>query len=168
VNVSAHQLMAPNFPATVARVLADTKTDPKLVTLEVTEGVLITDATLALAVLKELKEQGVLIALDDFGTGYSSLSYLKRFPVDIVKIDRTFIADLEHDLASRLIVRAVVGLAHGLGTRVVAEGVESLPQYQVLAALGCDSYQGFYFGRPTSADGLKGLLAEALHEPIRL
>jgi len=151
VNISVHQMMSPNFTATVAAVLADTETDPTPVTLEVTESVFIHDGERALVVLKDLKRLGVMLALDDFGTGYSSLSYLKRFPVDIVKIDRTFIADLGHEQASGLIVGAVVGLAHGLGMRVVAEGVETVEQYEQILALECDFYQGFYFARPMPA-----------------
>ena len=89
-----------------------------------------------------------MLALDDFGTGYSSLSYLKQFPVDVVKIDRVFISDLDHNPDSRLIVNAVVALAHGLCMTVVAEGVESVEQYKEVAALDCDSCQGFYFARP--------------------
>ena len=152
MNVSAHQLMAPDFPATVASVLADTKTDPELVTLEVTESVFLRDSERALVALNDLKQIGVMLALDDFGTGYSSLSYLKRFPVDVVKIDRVFISDLDHNPDSRLIVNAVVALAHGLCMSVVAEGVESVEQYKEVAALDCDSCQGFYFA-PTDVGG---------------
>lgn len=158
VNVSAQQLMATDFATTVATVLAETHTDPRLVTLEVTESVFVYDGERALVVLDDLKRLGVMLALDDFGTGYSSLSYLKRFPVDVVKIDRLFVADLDRDPVSRLIVSAVVGLAHGLGMAVVAEGVESDEQYEAAAALGCDSYQGFYFARPASVEGLDTLL----------
>lgn len=159
VNVSAHQLMANDFPATVASVLADTGTDPQLVTLEVTESVFLRDSERALVALNELKQIGVMLALDDFGTGYSSLSYLKRFPVDVVKIDRVFISDLDHNPDSRLIVNAVVALAHGLCMTVVAEGVESIEQYKEVAALDCDSCQGYYFSRPTSAESLDIMLS---------
>ena len=172
VNVSAHQLMAPDFAATVASVLADTKTDPELVTLEVTESVFLRDSERALLALRDLKQIGVMLALDDFGTGYSSLSYLKRFPVDVVKIDRVFISDLDYNPDSRLIVNAVVALAHGLCMSVVAEGVESAEQYKEVAALDCDSCQGFYFAAPSSADSLDTLLASGggcnLRLPINL
>jgi diguanylate cyclase (GGDEF)-like protein len=159
VNVSAHQLMAPEFPATVAAVLAETNTNPGVVTLEVTESVFLRDSDRALVALNHLKEIGVMLALDDFGTGYSSLSYLKRFPVDVVKIDRVFISDLDHNPDSRLIVNAVVALAHGLCMSVVAEGIETVDQYKEVAALECDSCQGYYFARPTTANMLDTLLA---------
>ncbi len=159
VNVSTHQLMSPDFVATVEAVLADTDTAAELVTLEMTESVFIHDSQRALAVLNDLKHLGLTLALDDFGTGYSSLSYLMQLPVDIVKIDRSFIANLDREPTSHLIVGAVVGLAHRLRMRVVAEGVESPDQCEQVAALECDSYQGFYFARPTTAEHLETLMA---------
>ena len=161
VNVSAHQLMAADYVDTVTAVLAETNTDPGHLTLEVTESVFLQNEERALLALNELKQLGVALALDDFGTGYCSLSYLKRFPIDVVKIDRVFISDIDHNPDSRLIVNAVVGLAHGLHMTVVAEGVESAEQHNEVAALGCDFYQGFYFARPTSADNLDTYLAGA-------
>jgi diguanylate cyclase (GGDEF)-like protein len=158
VNVSAHQLMSPDFAATVAAVLSETDTDPKLVTLEVTESVFVQDSERAFIVLSELKSLGVRLALDDFGTGYSSLNYLKRFPIDTVKIDRAFVADLADDPASHAIVLAVVELAHALGMTVVAEGVETVEQHKHLLALGCDSCQGYYFARPMPAEDLGTLI----------
>ena len=113
-----------------------------------TESVFLQDSERALVALNQLKQLGVMLALDDFGTGYSSLSYLKQFPVDVVKIDRVFISDLDRNPDSRIIVNAVVALAHGLCMTVVAEGVESVEQYKEVAALDCDSCQGFYFARP--------------------
>jgi len=151
VNVSAHQLLAPDFSAIVADVLLTTETDPKLLTLELTESVFLQDGERTLVVFDELKKLGVLLALDDFGTGYSSLSYLKRFPVDIVKIDQSFIADLESDQASRSIVSAVIDLARVMGMTTIAEGVENPAQHSQVSALGCDFCQGFYFAQPMSA-----------------
>ncbi len=162
VNVSAHQLMAPDFTATVGSVLSETGTDPALVTLEMTESVFVQDTERALLVLSDLKDLGVKLALDDFGTGYSSLTYLKQFPIDAVKIDQGFIADLELDRASYFIVFAIIELAHLLGMTVVAEGVETIQQHQRLATLGCDYCQGHYFARAMPADDLEVLL----HEPI--
>ncbi len=158
VNVSAHQLMAPGFAGTVEAVLLDNHTDPGQVTLEVTESVFVEDAERALVVLGDLKQLGVTLALDDFGTGYSSLSYLKRFPVDIVKIDQGFIADLSRDATSSVIVSSVVELSHVLGMTVVAEGVETAEQHREVEALGCESCQGFYFARPMRADALNTML----------
>lgn len=159
VNVSVRQLMATEFVASVASVLRDCGMDPGDITLEVTESVLVHDEARALSVLTALKRLGVKIAVDDFGTGHSSLSRLKQFPVDIVKVDREFVTDLEHDLASRLIVGAIVGLAHGMGMEVVAEGVETAGQRHEVAELGCDFSQGFYFARPQDADAIDSLMS---------
>jgi diguanylate cyclase (GGDEF)-like protein len=158
VNVSASQVMSPDFVATVASVLSRTDTDPRLVTLEVTEGGFLQDGERALVVLTEQKHVGVKLALDDFGTGYSSLSYLKRFPIDIVKIDQAFITDLDEDRASYAIVCSVIELAHLLDMTVVAEGVESAAQHKQLAALGCDYCQGNYFAGPLSTEHLDYLI----------
>jgi diguanylate cyclase (GGDEF)-like protein len=158
VNVSAQQLMAPDFTATVQDVLLTTHTDAAVVTLEMTESVFLRDSERTLVVLNDLKVLGMKLALDDFGTGYSSLSYLKQFPVDIVKIDQGFIADLDRDTTSHAIVAAVVDLAHALGLAVVAEGVETVRQRDEVAALGCDACQGYYFARPMRPDALDALL----------
>jgi EAL domain-containing protein (putative c-di-GMP-specific phosphodiesterase class I) len=157
VNVSAHQLMTSNYAPTVAAVLDATGTDPTLVTLEVTESVFVQDSDRALVVLNELKHLGVRLALDDFGTGYSSLNYLHRFPIDIVKIDQSFVADLDDDPVSLAIVASVIELAHMLGMTVVAEGVETAAQHDRLASLACDACQGYYFAHPISADDLDAL-----------
>ena len=158
VNVSAHQLMAAGFADTVEAVLASTSTSPDLLTLEVTESVFVRDGKRALFVLNDLRDIGVKLALDDFGTGYSSLGYLKRFPVDIVKVDRTFVADLEEDPASHTIVSAFIQLAHALGMSIVCEGVETAGQRDELSRIGCDSCQGFLFGAPMSASRLDSLI----------
>jgi diguanylate cyclase (GGDEF)-like protein len=157
VNVSGHQLMVPGFAALVAAVLSDTGTEPHLVTLEVTESVFVQDSGRALGALDELKDLGLKIALDDFGTGYSSLQYLKKFPIDVVKIDQKFVCDLEHDAASHAIVYTIVELAHVLGMTAVAEGVETAGQHRVLTSIGCDFCQGFYFAHPMPADNLDAL-----------
>ncbi|MEA2617382.1 MAG: hypothetical protein QOE72_3165, partial [Chloroflexota bacterium] len=136
VNVSAHQLMSADFAATVEDVLLTTDTAPELVTLELTESVFLRDSQRALLVLNDLKRLGVMLALDDFGTGYSSLNYLNRFPVDIVKIDQGFIANLGRDRSSHAIVSAVVALAHALSLTVCAEGVETVRQHDDVVALG--------------------------------
>jgi diguanylate cyclase (GGDEF)-like protein len=158
VNVSAHQLMSAGFADTVAAVLDSQSTDPGLLTLEVTESVFVHDGERALFVLNDLKDIGVKLALDDFGTGYSSLGYLRRFPVDSVKVDREFVANLGHDPASHTIVTAVIQLAHGLGMTVISEGVETAEQHEKLTALGCDSCQGFYFAAPMPAASLDRLI----------
>jgi diguanylate cyclase (GGDEF)-like protein len=154
VNVSAHQLMAPGFLAMVEEILASTVTRAGQLCLEITESAFLDDAERALDVLSRLKELGVLVALDDFGTDYSSLSYLKEFPVDIIKIDQSFIAGLSDDSASYHIVSKTIELAHLLGLVVVCEGVETAEQYLQVAELTTDYSQGFYLSRPMTADML--------------
>ena len=151
VNVSAQQLLSPEFTSIVEAALLATQTDPTLITFDLTESVFLQDGERALVVFEQLKALGVLLALDDFGTGFSSLAYLKQFPVDIVKLDQGFTADLTSDLASRSIVSAVNDVAHKLGMVTVAENVETFAQYSGVAALGCDFCQGYYFARPMSA-----------------
>jgi len=151
VNVSARQLMSPGFAATVAAVLDSTGMDPAALVLEVTEGIFVDDGDRALRVLVDLKKLGVRLALDDFGTGYSSLSYLRRLPVDIVKIDQSFVANMGRDPAASAIVAAVTQLAHGLGKTVSAEGVETAEQCDEVASVGCELAQGYFFARPMTA-----------------
>jgi diguanylate cyclase (GGDEF)-like protein len=158
VNVSAHQLMSAGFVSIVRSVLEAAHQTPGLLTLELTESIFVRDAGRALIVLKDLKQLGVRLALDDFGTGYSSLYYLSRFPVDIIKIDRAFIADLGLDASNDLIVAAMIRLAHDLGMTTVAEGVETPDQHRLLGELGCDHCQGFYFARPMAPARLHDLL----------
>ena len=159
VNVSTYQLMAPDFVATVADVLASTGTPPGSLTLEITENVFIHDSERALTVLDELKRLGVLLSLDDFGTGYSSLVYLDRFPVDIVKIDREFVSKVTEDGPTRTIVGKIIELSHMLDLRVIAEGVETVEQLHAIEALGSECCQGYYFARPMTPDALE-LLTE--------
>jgi diguanylate cyclase (GGDEF)-like protein/PAS domain S-box-containing protein len=148
VNVSAVQFRRGNLQHTVRKVLKETGIDPARLELEITEGVLIENVARATTMLKSLKELGMRIALDDFGTGYSSLSYLESFPLDRIKIDRTFVSSLGHSDRSLAIVRAVIGLAHGLGLPALAEGVETPEQLATLACEGCDEMQGFLLGKP--------------------
>ncbi len=162
VNVSACELMSHGYAASVRNLLTETHTDPACITLEVTESVFVHDVRRLLSVLEDLKAVGVAVALDDFGTGYSSLSYLKQFPVDTVKIDKLFVADVDSDAESYLIVNAVIDLAHGLHLTAVAEGVETVAQFQHLASLGCDSCQGFLFARPVSAAAFAELLVSPM------
>jgi diguanylate cyclase (GGDEF)-like protein len=155
VNVSANQLVAPEFLAMVRAILRDTDTDPRLLILEITEGALVRDTQRARLVLTELRQLGVTLALDDFGTGYSSLAYLNRFPVDLVKIDQSFVTDLAHNATSHAIVSKTIEMAHLLHLIVVCEGVETAAQHRVLAELGSDFSQGFYFARPMSVECLE-------------
>ena len=127
--------------------------------LEITESMLMGDVQRALAVLYELKAMGVSIAIDDFGTGYSSLAYLKRFPIDILKVDRSFVQECDGGNEAVAITRAIISLAHSLNLRVVAEGVEKHSQMAVLNALGCEEYQGFLIAKPLPANEAAAFLA---------
>ena len=147
------------FRGVGGRHMGRTKTPAHLLTLEITEGVFVQDAQRALIVLDDLKRLGVRLALDDFGTGFSSLSYLKRFPVDIVKIDQSFVADLSRDHASHAIVSTVIDLAHGFNGRYYRRGRDGRAAQRSLQ-LGSESCQGFYFARPMSADTLDLLTRE--------
>ena len=157
VNLSARQIDDPEIVRTVAEILARTGLPPEHLTLEITESALMRDAASALVVLSALKEIGVLLAIDDFGTGYSSLSYLQRFPLDIVKVDRMFVEQLGMRTGGDEIVSAVIQLAHALDLEVVAEGVETEQQFDVLRSLDCDFAQGFLFSQPVPASELRTL-----------
>jgi len=148
VNVSPRQLSAPRFVEKVDAALASSGLEPSRVVLEITERALVDDPSQARSVLTDLRRLGVTIALDDFGTGWSSMSYLRTLPVDVIKIDRSFVADLPSDPDACAVVSAVLGLGHGMGLVVVAEGVEREDQLAVLRDMGCDEYQGFIDGRP--------------------
>jgi EAL domain-containing protein (putative c-di-GMP-specific phosphodiesterase class I) len=150
VNLSARQIDHPDLVPTVERILSETGLDPENLTLEITESALMRDGPAALVVLQALKALGVSLAIDDFGTGYSSLSYLQRFPLDILKIDKSFVDDLGKGRGAA-IVSAVINLAHALGLKVVAEGVENEQQLEVLRELSCDFAQGFLFSEPLQA-----------------
>jgi EAL domain-containing protein (putative c-di-GMP-specific phosphodiesterase class I) len=132
---------------------------PERLELEITEGVLIENVARATQVLGGLKKLGVRVALDDFGTGYSSLSYLQSFPLDRIKIDRSFVASLGRSERSLAIVRAVIGLAHGLRLPALAEGVETNDQLDILIQAGCDEMQGFLIGRPRPIEAYADLLS---------
>jgi len=158
VNVSVRQFLAPGFADTVVDVLARTQMDPASLLLEVTEGVFVEDFGRAASVLSELRSLGVRLVLDEFGTGYGSLAYLRRLPFDGIKIDRSLVADIGRDPSGAAVVAAVVNLAHALGLRVTAEGVETREQHDVVVASGCELAQGFHYGRPLPASGVDGLL----------
>jgi diguanylate cyclase (GGDEF)-like protein/PAS domain S-box-containing protein len=159
VNVSGRQLTQPGLLEVVERVLATTGFDAKSLTLEITESVLVQDRALARTRLEALRELGVRTAIDDFGKGYSSLSYLQRFPLDIVKIDQGFIADLGHKDRDATIVASMIELAHALGFEVCAEGVEEEEQLRALVDLGCDLVQGHVFGPALAPDAAVEFIA---------
>jgi diguanylate cyclase (GGDEF)-like protein len=158
VNVSPHQFMAAGFADSVTSALDATSTDPKLLTLEVTETVFVRDRERALIVLDDLKAIGVKLALDDFGTGYSSLSYLQTLPIDTLKIDQSFITDLDGEPSDHTILIAMIQVAHGLGMAVISEGVETAAQHEQLATLGSEYCQGFYFAHPMPVSEIEHLI----------
>jgi diguanylate cyclase (GGDEF)-like protein/PAS domain S-box-containing protein len=151
VNISSVELRARSFTSGVREILAETRLEPRYLELELTETFLMLDSKATADVLNELKDIGVRLALDDFGTGYSSLSYLKRFPIDALKIDRSFIHDIATDADDASIVNAVIGMGNNLRMGVVAEGVETREQLEILQRQGCPQGQGFYFSPPVSA-----------------
>jgi diguanylate cyclase (GGDEF)-like protein len=159
VNLSARQLDEPGFPATVSATLLESGLAPERLVLEITESVVMAHDASAFAVLDELRGLGVSLAIDDFGTGYSSLSRLRAMPVAEIKIDKSFIDDVDESGGRAPIVAAVIALAHGLGRQVVAEGVETAHQLAALDRLGCDFVQGYLFSRPLPSWQLAELLA---------
>jgi diguanylate cyclase (GGDEF)-like protein len=152
VNLSARQLQDPDLIGLVSRALADSGLDPRSLKLEITESVVMQDAPATLATLHTLRDLGIRLAIDDFGTGYSSLGYLKRFPIDTLKIDRSFVEGIVSDPEDAAIVQAVISVAKSLGLSVTAEGIENEAQLLRVKELGCDRGQGFYFGQPRAAD----------------
>ncbi|WP_158927776.1 EAL domain-containing protein [Acidisphaera sp. S103] len=155
VNLSPAQFLQPGIVATVADVLKQTGLPPKRLELEITEGTLMADTQNALRILTSLKALGVKLSMDDFGTGYSSLSYLRKFPFDKIKIDRSFVSDLEDDSEAETIVQAIIAMSRSLRLDVTAEGVETKQQLSMLRALGCNFVQGYLLGRPRSAAQLE-------------
>lgn len=156
INISAYQLNDERFAEYVKGIFQETNVDPELIELELTESMLMRDVDLAIELMNKLKQIGIKISIDDFGTGYSSLSQLKKFPVDILKIDQCFVKDLQISIRDREIVEAIVAMAHKLGLEVVAEGNEVNMQLGFLKNIGCDSGQGFLLGKPLcAADSLQ-------------
>jgi diguanylate cyclase (GGDEF)-like protein len=161
VNLSGRQIAQSDLITVVANVLADTGLPPGRLVLEITESALMADAEQAITVLRGLKNLGVRLSIDDFGTGYSSLSYLKKFPVDILKIDRSFVDGLGVEDDDSAIVQATINLAHSLGLTTVAEGTETPEQVRALIDLGCDKAQGYFFSRPLAAAALTDTLVQS-------
>ena len=152
VNISAIEFRQKNFFEGVRTILNDTGLDPGYLELEITESVLMRDAQASAAILQELKNMGVQLAVDDFGTGYSSLSYLERFPIDVLKIDQSFVRDIAIDTDNGIIVSAVIGMGNNLKLRVIAEGIENQAQLSFLKSQNCEEGQGYFFSRPITAD----------------
>jgi len=159
VNVSARQLRDPDFVRRVEDIIVHRQVDPEGLIIELTESALVDDLARAQRALGDLKALGARVAIDDFGTGYSSLAYLMSMAADVVKVDRAFVVEVTTNPRAEHLLRAVVDLAHGLGMRVTVEGVETEQQFEMVTALGCDSIQGFLFGRPGTREQLDKLLA---------
>jgi diguanylate cyclase (GGDEF)-like protein len=159
VNLSGRQFQQSSLVADISQVLVRSRLPASALKLEITESVIMQDAEATILALCQLKRLGTRLAIDDFGTGYSSLSYLKRFPVDTLKVDRSFVKGLGHDSMDSAIVRSVVALAKALDLDVTAEGIETTAQRAELLALGCDRGQGYLFARPLPAAGIAALLA---------
>jgi EAL domain-containing protein (putative c-di-GMP-specific phosphodiesterase class I) len=165
VNVSPKQFAHPNLVRDVASVLEETGIAPERLHLEITEGLAMADPEKTEHVMRELKNLGVLISIDDFGTGHSSLARLRRFPADVLKIDRSFVSQVDTDKETREIVRLIVEFAHAVNLKVIAEGVETAAQAAQLKALGCEFVQGHFFSKPVDEGKVKDLLATRL--PLR-
>jgi diguanylate cyclase (GGDEF)-like protein/PAS domain S-box-containing protein len=159
INLSARQLQQADLAGAVERIVARAGVDPALLEFELTESMLMTNPEAAVEILTRIKALGIRLSVDDFGTGYSSLAYLKRFPLDALKIDRTFVRDLPDDPDDAAITKAVIRLAHSLSLKVVAEGVENVDQLRELEQYGCDQIQGYYVSRPLAAQACEALLA---------
>ncbi len=160
VNLSARQFGAADLIAGLESVLNDTMLDPDCLEIELTESLFMNDITPAVELLHRMKSLGVNLSIDDFGTGYSSLSYLSRFPIDVLKIDRSFVADITHDANDAAIVTSIIALAHNLKLAVIAEGVETAEQLDYLRSHGCDEMQGYFFSKPLPAQDFEQLLVQ--------
>ncbi|HRE15811.1 MAG TPA: EAL domain-containing protein, partial [Rhodocyclaceae bacterium] len=158
VNFSSRQFQQFAFSEFIANTLAEHRVEPALLEVEITEGAMVQDVEQTIETLDQLKLLGVKVSIDDFGTGYSSLSYLKNFPVDVLKIDQSFIRDMRGDTAAKAIVLSIISLAHNLGLKVIAEGVEEREELRFLHEHGCDEMQGYYFSKPVPAETLRELI----------
>ena len=165
INLSANEFMEAGLTWEVLRTLRETGLAPESLRIEITESVLLHDAPFISEVFRDLKQLGVERAIDDFGTGYSSLSYLRKLPADVLKVDRSFVADIDHDPREAAVVQAVIAVADALDMRVTAEGIERSEQLDHLTAIGCEYGQGFLFSRPVPAAQFEVMLGQSLrHE----
>jgi len=168
VNLAPSQFRLTNLVDQIRRALDAARLDPQLLEVELTESAVMSDAEESILILEAISSMGVLVSVDDFGTGYSSMSYLRRFPIDKLKIDRCFVEEMTRRSEDASIVRAIISLAHSLHLKVIAEGVETSEQLALLADLGCDQYQGFYFSPALSADKFVALVRQShANQPAR-
>jgi EAL domain-containing protein (putative c-di-GMP-specific phosphodiesterase class I) len=160
VNLSARQFKQSDIAMSIFESIIESDLLPQFLEVEITESMLMDDAEISNITLKEIKEHGVHVAIDDFGTGYSSLSYLKRFHIDTLKIDQSFVRDITEDADDAAIAKTIIALGHNLRLNVIAEGVETKEQLDFLYANGCNEAQGYFFSRPLPADEFTKLLQE--------
>ncbi|NJK38903.1 MAG: EAL domain-containing protein [Oscillatoriales cyanobacterium RM2_1_1] len=158
VNLSSHQLIQTDLVETIAQIVAETQCDPTRLKLEITESILTEKAEGAISKLEKLRALGIQLCIDDFGTGYSSLSRLHYFPISTIKIDRSFVAEVDQPQGTAKIAEAVVALGHSLTMDVIAEGVETQQQLEILQRWGCQYAQGYWFARPTTHQEIEALL----------
>ena len=168
VNLSTRQFQQVTLVEDVARILRETELSPSCLKLEITESTVMQDTELTIRQMRELKELGIQLAIDDFGTGYSSLGHLRTLPIDILKIDRSFVEGIEHSPEDRAIIQAIMSLARTLHLSVTGEGLETAEQVAHLRALECDMGQGYYYARALNAGALDALLAAAPMGPLPL
>jgi len=160
VNISGKQLKHPDFLEMLTTIVQETGVDPMNLELEFTESVIMENVEKIVEIFRKIKDMGIRLSIDDFGTGYSSLNYLKHFPVDRIKIDRSFVIDVTHNESDAAIIEAIVTMAQSLSLRVIAEGVENSDQLCSLARLGCDEVQGYYLAMPMHAEALAKILGK--------
>jgi diguanylate cyclase (GGDEF)-like protein len=166
INLSAQSLRDPGLVGVIDQALKEAGIEPHYLTLELTESAVMSDPKRALDILTELDRKGVMLSIDDFGTGYSSLAYLKQLPMDEIKIDRSFVMEMDKDNNDEVIVHSTIDLAHNMGLGVVAEGIESEAAWKMLQSLGCDVGQGYYMCKPTDAEGLITWLGETSYKAV--
>ena len=166
VNISAMEFRQDGFLEDILGILKETGLDPRLLELELTEGILMKRAESAASVLQSLRSRGVSISVDDFGTGYSSLSYLRKFPIDAIKIDQSFVHQITMTPEDTTIVSAIISMGRSMNLRVIAEGVETEQELAFLQAHHCDEAQGYYFSRPVPAQQFAKLLETGVPEAI--
>jgi EAL domain-containing protein (putative c-di-GMP-specific phosphodiesterase class I) len=159
------ELRNENFLENLFAILGETDLDPRLLEVELTESILMKHPESAISILQSLREVGIQVAMDDFGTGYSSLSYLRKFPLDALKIDQSFVRQISAAGEDTAIITAVIGMAQSLNLRVIAEGVETREEVEFLRARHCDEAQGYYFSRPVPAEEFAKLLRAGIPEP---
>jgi EAL domain-containing protein (putative c-di-GMP-specific phosphodiesterase class I) len=166
VNLSARQFREHGLDEMVTRIMQEVGLEPEALELELTESIIMQSSHDTLAVMQRLSELGVTFSIDDFGTGYSNLAYLKRFPVDVLKVDRSFVKDIPDDLDDAAIADAIITMAHSLGMQVIAEGVETEQQRVFMRSHGCDAMQGFFFSRPLPVEEVSQLLKHQSPLPL--